>query len=465
MSSILVCPLLSEDVLGLVFAYLSLEEVASVASRVCRAWCRVCAERVVFDEIAFSGVSVRLGVMSRLSGANFVDKRFAWWMDRVRGATRVAFPDVLRWQTVSLPEHLRLSGDSRTILSVCRLRGLKSLDLRGCRWMPPSSLAHVSKLGGLETLMIKGWDLGEHVCLLRKLGSLTHLELSECVLPEQAGTATLAAMTGLTLLNVARVDMVGDEFLAALCALTGLVSLDVSDNDGVTDDGVLAVCRGIPGLEKLALRGCFEVTSASFASIALLLHLVSLDLSHSVHVPGPTGFDSGLDELLPLVRLRQLNLAGCGLTDFSLSSLIDSDVGLVSLSVRGAEISDDGLGLIVEYFQGLKRLDVGDCCYISSAGYLRLGELPELEELSVEESSELDAAGLGVIGGLACLRALDVFGCDNVNEAVAVGLVAGLGCLRSLRTSIVSTKLAAACTVGGLRLETAHGEVMMREFV
>tara|TARA_B100000768_G_scaffold48044_2_gene46877 strand:+ start:975 stop:2237 length:1263 start_codon:yes stop_codon:yes gene_type:complete len=419
---------------------------------------------VVFDDIAFSGVSVRLGVMSRLSGANFVDKRFAWWMDRVRGATRVAFPDVLRWQTCRLPEHLRLLGDSRSILSACRLRGLKSLDLRGCRWVPPSNLVHVCKLGGLETLMLKGWDLGGHVCLLRKLGSLTRLELSECVMPEEEGTKTLAAMTGLRRLNVARVDTVGDECLAALCALTGLVSLDVSDNDDVTDDGVLAVCRGIPGLEKLAVRGCHEVTSASFAGIALLLRLVRLDLSHSLHIPGPTGFDSGLDELLPLVRLRELNLAGCCMTDHSVSLLADSDVDLKSLSVRGADISEDGLGLVVECFQGLKRLDVGDCCYISAAGYLRLGELPELEELSVAESSELDAAGVAVIGGLACLRALDVFGCANVTDASAVGLVAGLGCLRSLRTSIVSTKLAAACSSGGFRLETAHGEVVMREF-
>lgn len=90
----------------------------------------------------------------------------------------------------------------------------------------------------------------------------------------------------------------------AVSSLPGLIYLNLSENRKVTDAG-LARLAALPGLTRLNLSSC-NVTNQGLSHLTALKKLVHLDLSYCNRIS-----DEGLRALKSLHRLAFLDLQGC----------------------------------------------------------------------------------------------------------------------------------------------------------
>ena len=131
----------------------------------------------------------------------------------------------------------------------------------------------------------------------------------------------------------------------------------------------------LPGLEKLALRGCRHISDCS--PLARLTNLAHLDLSN-------TGVTDGcVRPLTALVRLEYLSLSSCH------------------------ELHDDTVVALVRAMPSLRVLDVSHCYGLTD------GVLPglagcALEELNLYGCRGIDVNGRSSLSGFTCLQQLNL---------------------------------------------------------
>jgi len=182
-----------------------------------------------------------------------------------------------------------------------------------------------------------------------------------------------------------------DAVLAALEPLAGLKQLELKGTQA-TDEG-LKHLRGMPGLERLILRGVTEVTDAGAAHLAGLKNLRFLHLTRSRMT------DAGLAHLHGLTRLEHLTLQDNGFSDAGLAHLARlKHLRRLYLGLGHGRITDAGLA----HLQGLTALEVLDLqtTLVTDAGLMQLAGLPKLHELWISEET-----GLITPHGIARLRA------------------------------------------------------------
>jgi len=199
-------------------------------------------------------------------------------------------------------------------------------------------------------------------------------------------------------------------------------------------DADIAGLRGARALQRLALRGCGELTgtfvealpgdalreldlqecanfSASLHGLARLQQLAVLNLGWCRGV--------GVEAMWAVGQLRQLRalqLSGTDCTDAGLAHLVSSlGEGEVSsleqLSLaRCKELSDDSMKDTVSKLLRLRLLDVRWCTGIADDGFEALASLDALESLNCGGSS-IDDRGLAALASVHSLRALSVDTC------------------------------------------------------
>jgi endonuclease YncB( thermonuclease family) len=202
------------------------------------------------------------------------------------------------------------------------------------------------------------------------------------------------------------VEKVGDDDLARLKSFPNLRSLDVPSNPKVTDAGLEHLVR-LNRLVELNLNG----TGVTAAGVVKLVK--GRRMMDRLEIAGVPFGDEDLAALRGLPYLRTLSLRATRITDAGLAQLRPFE-GLRSLSLMSTGVGDAGLAHL-EPLTSLEDLDL-DRTAITDAGLVHLKALTNLRRLQVAHTAVTDA-GLEHLRALPKLQDLNVRGTRVTEEA------------------------------------------------
>ena len=159
----------------------------------------------------------------------------------------------------------------------------------------------------------------------------------------------------------------------------GISRLELSNCNEVTGSGLWACLN--PKIQSLTITDCIHIADDTVGAIAQLLpHLHELNLqAYHVTDNGLALFDSKLNS-----SIRILRLTSCWeVTNHGVVNIIHSLPNVTVLSLSGcSKVTDDGMEIIAENMKRLKSLDISWCSRITDASleYVAcdLGSLDEL---------------------------------------------------------------------------------------
>lgn len=225
----------------------------------------------------------------------------------------------------------RHTTTSLQVVQICKRLSshLKSLSLEGCRCVSESLLGIV----------------------LKSCKNLKQVNLSRC-----------------RQLDVSKQS----KWLVANC-LKSITVLDLSCTKGLCDWTIGQIPATFPGLEKLGISGCKEVSLKTWLILGTsLTSLKSLDISRS---------DISDETLLkfaelPSLLLTSINLSACKqLTDNGIVSLVKHQNELQYLKLTCLDITDTTVVAIGKYLRELKFLDLNSCRQITVAALTHMEHL------------------------------------------------------------------------------------------
>jgi Leucine-rich repeat (LRR) protein len=257
---------------------------------------------------------------------------------------------------------------------------------------------------------------------------------------------------------------VDDFFVANLPEMPRLKKLHLDCCERITD-GSLNMLSGTPMLEDLSLMNCRGITSIGVALIGELKELKRLSLESCLKV-------SGLQHLMCLSNLKELNLGCChGVTDrdaecisflVNLETLVVKntkigDIGILSLrsltrlkrlSVSGLNVNDSALATAVFTMKSLREFDASRCFSVgprvlhSLANMHAGGENCCLEKLNLTYTAVNDQALDHAMPSFVALRSLHLESCDVSSAGMAsLGQLVYLEELNLADTRICNTAL------------------------
>ena len=176
----------------------------------------------------------------------------------------------------------------------------------------------------------------------------------------------------------------------------------------LTDDDFLQIVKWMPALDNLHLRSAV-FPKASLQRLTGLKNLTSLSLPF-------TGYqDEGLKNadmplLSKLKSLKSLNLMGTEIRDEGLKAIGELKK-LEHLNLKSCWIEGYGLQHLVQ-LKNLKELDLGRITRgrgIENEGFEHLGEMAELEKLSLRHCEKFSPESLDRLKGLKNLKTIDLY--------------------------------------------------------
>ncbi len=290
------------------------------------------------------------------------------------------------------------------------LEGLASLNLRDCVGVTDEHLQHLSALKGLTWLGLAGTAVSTALQQLTSLEGLAGLNLSDCVGVKDEHLQPLGALTGLTWLSAGGAGVQG----SSLAALTGLRLLDV--------------------------YSCSSLDAAALSVVAQLTRLTFLDVSHSATEAQP----AQLAQLAQLTNLQVLRLWEHAISDQAAALLQLPRLGELCASGitvhQGQDLSGCAITRLVldeptaEGPQALPQLPALQSLRIGGAraGLANISVQTQLTELAVGVFDDVQASELAAaLRGLKQLQALELgrAGCFDMECLLAV---AGMPQLREL---------------------------------
>ncbi|XP_037109128.1 F-box/LRR-repeat protein 2 [Syngnathus acus] len=224
---------------------------------------------------------------------------------------------------------------------------------------------------------------------LRKLlteqsATLVALDLSRTsVTPESL--RTIAQVEGLTLeeLCLQSCKELTDYSVEVLVKhQPGLQKVDISCCTELTSRAVVAVARGLSSLTQLSLSRDWKITETGLADLVSIPSLRNLDLSECLHVGGAE-MVKGLSRCLSeRAQLEKLNLRSCTyMRDeavFTLTQLLGSTLRELDLT-SCVNVTDLSVRAIATYLQGLLVLRLGWCKEVTDWGLLGMVETSACE--------------------------------------------------------------------------------------
>jgi hypothetical protein len=235
---------------------------------------------------------------------------------------------------------------------LAKLPELRVVDLRGMMEAGDMTLGVLGRLPHLRGLKHRSSIVtDEGLADLAKSRTLAALLIQDFAITDAAGPH-LAALSGLTSLEIFRCQGFGTKGLLALEPLGKLARLTLRDLPEVGDAG-LAVLPKLTALERLALHELGSVGDAGLAHLAAARSLEVLDIWSL-----PKLTDATVAVIARLPNLRELSVRETGASEKSLEALAAMPK-LESLTFRNGAVSPAVAGR-VKAAKAWTKLDLGD---------------------------------------------------------------------------------------------------------
>ncbi|GFS24798.1 F-box/LRR-repeat protein 16 [Elysia marginata] len=194
----------------------------------------------------------------------------------------------------------------------------------------------------------------------------------------------------------------------------GISRLELSNCNEVTGSGLWACLN--PKIQSLTITDCIHIADDTVGAIAQLLpHLHELNLqAYHVTDNGLALFDSKLNS-----SIRILRLTSCWeVTNHGVVNIIHSLPNVTVLSLSGcSKVTDDGMEIIAENMKRLKSLDISWCSRITDASLEYVAcDLGSLDELILDRCTHVTDIGVGYISTMTSLTRLFIRWCIQVGD-------------------------------------------------
>ncbi|XP_029103126.1 dynein regulatory complex subunit 6 [Scleropages formosus] len=300
-------------------------------------------------------------------------------------------------------------------LACCRRftdRGLRYLAAgKGCR-----KLLHLD-LSGCAQITAEGFDHVAAGCDL-----LRRVELNDVpTLSDQCVTALLSKCRSLHTVSLLDTPRLSDAAFKAIAEGCELRRIRVEGNGRMTDASWSSFCRKCPGLKRVHVADCPQLSDGSLRCLGSLKDLTSLSIAACKRVS-----NVGLKRLLDGPcgpRLQELNLSRCfRVRDVSLVRLAERCLKLKSLSLCYCErLTDSGFERLGD-LSSLASLDLTGT-NVQDEGLTALGSLSSLKQLSLSECLGITDVGIQKLCRLAPgLESMDVSHCLSLSDQAVKGL-------------------------------------------
>lgn len=383
------------------------------------------------------------------------DRQLDWLLGEVLGgalATRSPAAGMSRWLAAALALLAIGAAVGTALLRDDAPSSATQEPARETEWTEchgAEALAAVDK----DVTALKCFDFDDAACAqLARFTKLEYLDLSGADVNDKgysvpprttdAGVRSLAALTRLRWLCLARCHDLKGEGLQALEALPRLEHLDLTYS-GVESTAIERLPR-LPSLRSLVLSHCLNFHGRSLAAVATIPGLRRLDLSGC-----PTLAAADVLHLVKLTELRHLDLRDCqgrfrgqrdigpagndrqeeqpqpvedgiGITDAIVAAL--AAMPLETLLLGGSESLTDAIGEPLSKMTTLRALDLSDLPKVTGA---LLARIPDgLESLALDQDHQLDASSFAHLPPLATLKVLGLSGVNKVDGTTLKALLA-----------------------------------------
>ena len=329
------------------------------------------------------------------------------------------------WKNVTAKIHLK--RNSNALYSSLVRRGINHVQVLSLR---RSLKEVVNCMPRLEVLNLSGcYNLSEAIlehALNRELPCLKSLNVSLCREVTDNSLGKIAThCKNLEELNLAGCSRISNSGILLISwGLKSLKRLNLRSCKRISDFGIESMLAGDqgswvtgfhPNLEELVLQDCQKITDETLNHISTgLPGLRKLNLSFCVNIT-----NSGLRCLSDMPSLKELNLTSCdNISDVGMSFLGQGKCTLTGLNVSFTNgITDSGFRNIAATLRGLTKLEMSNCNSVSEAALLSLvSNLKELRVLHLGQNKSLTDKVVGVIcKTLKHLEWIDMYGCSNVS--------------------------------------------------
>jgi len=301
---------------------------------------------------------------------------------------------------------------------------------------PMTGTKYIAHLTGLRILDLPYTNISD-MTFVKGMTSLEYLTPPNTI--TDAGLAVVAQLPNLKGLYFNK-NRVTNEGLAALARMTALEELSLTA-DRCNDAGLVHLA-GLPRLRYLLLQGqgftnagiahLKNVPSLWILNLGFLPQLGDAALLHVAQIPGLEAVsfywcenitDQGVAQMTKMPSLKQLDITHSKVTDKGLAHISQIKT-LQSLGLPNKGITDVGLQH-VSTLPNLKKLSVSRAHYVdpkmnkeyyTNQGLAAISKCTHLEDLSIGSIGVTDA-GMDHIARLTNLKALLLFGCDNLTDA------------------------------------------------
>ena len=287
-------------------------------------------------------------------------------------------------------------------------------------------LAEVKKLDVYPTL--KSGSAGDAVSTLKADAWTVTFNpaghLIAVALGPSGSDANLEALAGVKTLERLTADKRGvtDKGLESIARLPALKVLDLTLS-GITNDG-LAHLKSAPKLEDINLKRC-DVTADGYK------HLAEIKTLKRIRAAQTNFDDKCLEAIAGMSQLEQLDLQDCNrVTESGLAALAKFPK-LRNLRLWGPTITDNVLGHVKDA-QELRALSLEQSA-IGKDGLAHIAGLPNLTELKLYGSNNVDVDAIEQIKGMTKLTSLDLRSTSAVSRAMTH--LTGLTALKELDLS------------------------------
>ena len=277
-------------------------------------------------------------------------------LKRLRGLTLcgggIFNQDLKQLSVLSSLESLTLSCPNVTGDGVRELRNL------------PNLRAVALHCGGIQD------DVAKSILMI---STLRDLNLSGCHQIGDSALTDLGTMQSLRGLELEDCNRISDEGVAQLANLVGLETLNLGGCERLTGKSLRVIAK-MTQLETLNLRGWIHLKGPDLELLTPLTRIRSLNLEGCLGVP-----DTDLSYLRSMKELEEIILANGNYSNLA-ASLLSEFPKLRRADLHNSRISDGGLNYLVP-LPNLTELDLSGCLSVRDEGAVLLAEQKSLRLL------------------------------------------------------------------------------------
>eukprot|EP01119_Soliformovum_irregulare_P013021 TRINITY_DN3432_c0_g1_i1.p1 TRINITY_DN3432_c0_g1~~TRINITY_DN3432_c0_g1_i1.p1 ORF type:complete len:1126 (+),score=389.91 TRINITY_DN3432_c0_g1_i1:135-3512(+) len=358
------------------------------------------------------------------------------------------FPNLEKLHLQSLPikdEHVKLISTSCTRLS--------DVNLTGCTSLTDQSISALSTCFNLKTAWLTSLPYISSNSLLHLARSCFQLE----TLGLSGTKMNLAENLGILgkncprlhklVLDASRLDDDGLNYMSG--NFFNLKTLNLG-NCNISDAALTRVISTCPEITELNLYDCSHVTDASCRNFSENLFNLETIVLYRCPIS-----DLGLSHLSHCFNLKSIDLTGTNVTDTGIGMLVEGCSKITDLRLWNCRISD----LAIQHVSGLHQLrvlDLRNCLIVQDLSPLEIG-CPKLERLLLAGCEYVGDNSLKGLERFYSLKMLDLMGCHRITDITMQRIEDGAP---SLSTLILGSNKISNSAVENLKISRPFLEIM-----